>query len=157
MRLHLLCWRKSALLLGLAIAPFCHSDTMNHYMDIVNNIPKMEIKADGQAQIWAKSARNVLILTCESVAESLVIANTVASQQGQPLFCLPGTVQLDGGMLHDLVQQTYREISSQESDKAKMTVSQVALLGLTKTYPCAATKPQRRPGIYIKNMQRVNA
>lgn len=127
-----------------------YADTMDHYMGIVNNIPKMEIKADGQAQIWAKSARNVLLLTCESVAESLTIANTAASRQNAPLFCLPPTVFLDGGMLHNLVQQTYRDLSSQESDKAKMTVSEVALYALTKNYPC--TTPQaavRKPKIRI--------
>lgn len=116
------------------------ADTMEHYMKIVSNIPKMEVKADNQAQIWAKSARNVLVLTCESVAESLMIANNEASRKGASLFCLPGTVTLNSTMLHDLIQQTYRGISSQESDKEKMTVSQVALLGLVQNYPCAPVK-----------------
>ncbi|HVT62516.1 MAG TPA: phosphatase [Legionellaceae bacterium] len=134
-----------------------YADTMNHYMDIVNNIPKMEIKADGQAQIWARSARNVLLLTCESVAESLVIANKTAAQNGQPLFCLPPNVHLDGSLLHNLIQQTYREITSQESDKSQMTVSQVALIGLSQHYPCPTTiKPRARTNIYIKSMKRVN-
>jgi hypothetical protein len=113
------------------------ADTMDHYMRIASDIPKMEVKADGQAQVWAKSARNILVLTCESIAESLGIANQVAAKQGDPLFCLPNSVAMNGEMLHDLIQQTYREMSSRESDKSKMTVSQVALLGLAKTYPCA--------------------
>lgn len=128
-----------------------YADTMDHYMGIVNNIPKMEIKADSQAQVWAKSARNVLLLTCESVAESLAIANTMASSHNAPLFCLPPTVFLNGSMLHDLVQQTYRELTSQESDKSKMTVSEVALYGLTKNYPCTSA-PQaivKQPRIRI--------
>ena len=114
-----------------------HADTMDHYMNIVNNIPKMEIKADGQSQVWAKSARNVLLLTCESVAESMVIANTNAQQQGAPLFCLPASVTLDGNMLINLIQQTYNDLSGQESAKAKMTVSEVALIGLSHTHPCS--------------------
>lgn len=130
-----------------------YADTMDHYMGIVNNIPKMEIKADGQAQIWAKSARNVLLLTCESVAESLKIANDTASRQNMPLFCMPANSILDGTMLHDLVQQTYRDISSQESDKAKMTVSEVALIGLTKSYPC--TKPQVQPEVRMQSATRM--
>lgn len=130
-----------------------YADTMDHYMGIVNNIPKMEIKADGQAQIWAKSARNVLLLTCESVAESLKIANDMASRQNTPLFCMPANTALDGTMLHNLVQQTYRDISSQESDKSKMTVSEVALIGLTKSYPC--TKPQIQPEVRMQSANRM--
>ena len=131
------------------------ADTMDHYLGIVNNIPKMEIKADGQAQIWARSARNVLLLTCESVAETLVVANVAAAHQGVPLFCLPGTVILDGSLVHDIVQQTYRDISSQENDKSKMTVSQVALLGLIKSYPCTPAKvePTKKPNIRLIRRQ----
>ena len=119
-----------------------HADTMDHYMRIASDIPKMEVKADGQAQAWAKSARNILVLASESIAESLTVANQVAEQHGAPLFCLPNSVAMNGEMLHDLIQQTYRDLSSQDRDKSKLTVSQVALLGLAKTYPCA---PKNRP------------
>lgn len=122
----------------MAVACGAHADTMDHYMEIVSNIPKMEVKADGQAQVWAKSARNVLTLTGESIAESLVLANQIAAKQGSPLFCLPNTVTLNGDMLNNLIQETYQNLSSQASDKAKMTVSQVALLGLSEAYPCAS-------------------
>ncbi len=112
------------------------ADTIDHYINIAGNIPQMEMKADPQAQAWARSARNILILTSESVAESLMLANESANRAGNPLFCLPATVTLNGTMMNELIQQTYREISSQQSDKSKMTVSQVALLGLSKQYPC---------------------
>ncbi|MDA9272172.1 phosphatase [bacterium] len=125
------------LCLSLATA---YADTIDHYVNIANNIPKMEMKADPQAQAWARSARNVLILTSESVAESLTLANETATHQGSPLFCLPQGITLNGRMLNDLIQQTYRDISSQESDKNKMTVSQVALIGISKQYPCQANK-----------------
>ena len=49
--------------------------------------------------------------------------------------------------MNELIQQTYSEISSQASDKNKMTVSQVALLGIEKRYPC----PQDRLGRKIMN------
>ena len=52
-----------------------HADTMGNYMSIAGNIPLMEIKADPQAQAWARSARNILILTSESIIESLNLAN----------------------------------------------------------------------------------
>ncbi|MDP3704750.1 MAG: phosphatase [Legionellaceae bacterium] len=113
-----------------------HADTIDHYMNIVNNIPQMEMKADPESQAWARSARNVLILTSESVGESLMLVNDTSTRQGAPIFCLPPSIRLNGIMLNELIQQTYRDISSQQSDKNGMTVSQVALLGVTKLYPC---------------------
>lgn len=112
------------------------ADTMDHFMNIANSIPQMEMKADPQSQAWARSARTVLILTSESIAETLTLTNETAKQQGAPLYCLPPSLQLSAAMINDLIQKTYREISSQQSDKDKMTVSQVALLGLKKQYPC---------------------
>jgi hypothetical protein len=113
-----------------------HADTINNYMDIATNIPQMEIKADPQAQAWARSARHVLTITCESIAETLTQANDAATAQGKPLFCLKSGVTLNSVMLNELIQQTYKELSSQQSDKEKMTVSQIALLGVSTQYPC---------------------
>lgn len=113
-----------------------HADTINNYMDIANNIPQMEIKADPQAQAWARSARHVLTITAESIAETLMQANEAAKIQGKAIFCLPQGVQLNSITMNELIQQTYKEISSQQSDKNMMTVSQVALLGVSKHYPC---------------------
>jgi hypothetical protein len=106
-------------------------------MNIATNIPQMEIKADPQSQAWARSAHHVLAITCESISETLLQANEVAKSQGKPLFCLTQGAELNSVMLNDLIQQTYREISSQQSDKDRMTVSQVALLGISKKYPCS--------------------
>jgi hypothetical protein len=125
---------KIVFLLAISITSF--ADTIDHFMNIANNIPQMEMKADPQSQSWARSARTVLILTSESIAETLLLANETASQQGAALFCVPNGTQLTGTNLNELIQQTYREISSQQSDKNSMTVSQVALLGLKKQYPC---------------------
>lgn len=113
-----------------------YADTINNYMNIANNIPKMEIKADPQAQAWARSARHVLSITCESIAETLIQANETAISQGKPLFCLPVGTQLNSITLNELIQQTYKEMASQSSDKDTMTVSQIALLGVSKKYPC---------------------
>ena len=118
--------------LGFAVS----ADTIDHYVNIANNIPRMEMKADSQSQAWARSARNILILTSESIAESLTLANESAAKLGSTLYCLPAGLSIDGKMLNNLIQKTYQDISSQQSDKNKMTVSQVALLGLSKKYPC---------------------
>ncbi|MFI4963210.1 MAG: phosphatase [Legionellales bacterium] len=125
------------LLLCLALLSNClHADTINNYMNITNNIPQMEMKADPQAQAWARSAHHVIIITCESIAETMLQANETATNQGKPAFCLPLGVTLNPALLDGIIQQTYRDLSSQQSDKDKMTVSQVAWLGISKKYPC---------------------
>ncbi|WED43335.1 phosphatase [Legionella cardiaca] len=126
------------------------ADTMDHYMNISNSIPQMEMKADPQAQAWARSARNVLIITNESIAETLLQANELAKSQGKPLFCLPQGTNLNAIILNGIILETYRDISSQQSDKDKMTVSQVAWLGVTKKYPC-------QPDTHGKQMEHMAA
>jgi len=140
--------------IALMISANVYADTIDHYMNIVNNIPQMEMKADPQSQAWARSARNILALTSESIIESLVLANDSATQAGKPLFCLPPSTQLSPDDVNNLIQQTYREISSQESDKNKMTVSQVALMGISKKYAC---HPQQSPAVeqFNQALQRV--
>ena len=139
---------RHILLILLMTSSSVWADTIERYMNIVNNIPQMEMKADQQSQAWARSARNVVILTSESVAESLMIANETATRAGKSLFCLPANVQLNAEVMNQLIQQTYGEISSQDSDKNKMTVSQVALMGISKQYPCRTQQ--------TREMQRFN-
>lgn len=112
------------------------ADTMDHYMNITNQIPQMEMKADPQSQAWARSARTIMAIANESIAETLVQANESAKSHGAPLFCLPGGVALNAETIQGVIVKTYRSISSQQSDKDKMTVSQIALLGMTRDYPC---------------------
>lgn len=114
------------------------ADTIDNYMNIANNIPQMEIKADPQAQAWARSARYVLTITCESIAETILHANDAAKTQGKPLFCLPSGVELNSQVLNDIIQSTYKELSSQQSDKNKMTVSQIAWMGVSKRFACGS-------------------
>lgn len=112
------------------------ADTMDHYMEISNQIPQMEMKADPQSQAWVRSARSILVITNESIAETLIQANEQAKAQGAPLFCLPQGTVLNAATLNDIILKTYRDISSQQSDKDRMTVSQIARLGTIKTWPC---------------------
>ena len=113
-----------------------YADTIEHYINILDGIPKMEIKADPQAQAWARSARNVLTITNETVAETLLQANEVAEKQGKPLFCLAPSVQLTASKMGEIIVSAYRNISSQRSDKEQLTVSQIAWIGMVQTYPC---------------------
>ena len=128
---------KRILCLLLFTSTYVCADTIDHYMNIVNGIPQMEMKADAQSQAWARSAHTVLTLTCDGIADALILANENAKQQGRPLFCMADSAQLSPEMLDNLIQQTYRSLPNPQSEKDKMTVSQVALLGMQKQYPCA--------------------
>lgn len=127
----------------LSISTYAYSDTIDHYMNIANGIPQMEMKADPQSQAWARSARTVLTLTCDGIADSLLLANETAKQQGKPLFCLTQNVQLSPEMLSALIQQTYQSLTTPQAEKDKMTVSQVALLGIQRQYPCKDEPAQK--------------
>lgn len=125
----------------LLLLMICHqsfADTMNHFTSISSNISKMEMKADPQAQAWARSARNVLIITAESIAETLMQANEHAKAQKAPLFCLPAGQELTAKVLISLIEETYQNLPSQQSDKDRMTVSQVAWIGVRNAFPCGA-------------------
>lgn len=114
-----------------------HADTIENYMRIAENIPKMEMKADSDSQAWARSARNILILTSETICETVNFLNDKAKESGQkPLFCLPPGSTLDGKSLNEMIQKAYNNMGTINSNKNKMSVSEVALLALTKNYPC---------------------
>ncbi|MBA2648264.1 MAG: phosphatase [Legionella sp.] len=138
------------------ISGYLFADTINNYMNIANNIPQMEIKADPQAQAWARSARHVITITCESIAETIIQANEAAKSQGKPLYCMPPGVQLNALVLNELIIQTYKELSSQQSDKDKMTISQIAWLGIHKKYPCDTQTNSQALGA-LNNMAHVAA
>ena len=75
-----------------------HADTIKNYINIANNIPQMEIKADPQAQAWARSARQILNVTCESIQET-ILQIILRQQQAvipsrQPSKSRPGMVHI---------------------------------------------------------------
>ena len=122
------------LFLGLPLS--ANADTIDHYMHIHRSIPTMEMKADPEAQAWARSARNVLTITTETLAETLLEANRLAQSKSAPLFCLPPQVTLDAITMKTLIAETYSKIPGPPDKKDKMTVSQIAWLAVTERYPC---------------------
>ncbi len=148
-----LTWRiaLSIVLFLLVLATgYLHADTIGNFIKIANGIPAMEMKADPQSQAWARSARNILNLTSENVAESLTLANKNAAIAGSPLFCPPNNAQITSSDMSLLIQKTYNELANAEQDKSQMSVSQVALLGLSKQYPCESNNLRRLPKIIRK-------
>lgn len=128
--------KKSLIFLLLAlISMACWSDNIANYQSINQSIPKMEIKADEQSQAWARSARHVLAITNESIAETLVALNKQATQQGRPFFCLPNNVKLNAELISKLIDEASKTMGPSSSDN-QLTVSQFAYAAVVKKYPC---------------------
>jgi hypothetical protein len=132
---------RTLLLILLSVQPLLgFADTIEQFINISNSIPTMEMKADPQAQAWARSARNVLTITTESIAEALIEANQLASAQGKPLFCLPETVSLNAQTMKTLIENAYQNTPEIQSQKNQLSVSKVAWLAVLKSYPCSAAR-----------------
>ncbi|MDP3560540.1 MAG: phosphatase [Legionellaceae bacterium] len=122
------------------------ADTMGNYMKIADNIPKMEVTADPQAQAWARSARNVLYITNEEIAETMTQANILATKEnGKPLYCLPAGVTLNALTLKDLIAQTFKTLASQKVGQENLSVSEVAWIAVRQQYPCAGAVKTLEP------------
>ena len=118
------------------------ADTVGHYMEISSNIPRMEMKADPESQAWARSARNVILLTGESIWESLKAANEINTSAGKPLFCISNPNQINAEAMTDLIQSTYEQLQMNEQQKFGLTVAQLGLMALQQKYPCREINKQ---------------
>lgn len=133
--------RKLLTLLLCVLSCCCFADTIGNYMNIAENIPRMEMKADAKAQAWARSARNIIVITDESIAQTITAINEMATQQGRPLFCMKQP--LNATSLDGIIRETYQQLSSQK-EVTKLTISQVALIGLQKKYPCHISQREKQ-------------
>lgn len=117
----------------MLICPLVWADTIGQYMTVANNISRMEMKADYEAQAWVRSARNVLLLSAESIWESLNTANDNANHQ---LFCMSDPSVMNAEAMTDLIKTTYQNLNLPDAEKNQLTVAKVGLLGLQQKYPC---------------------
>ena len=135
--------------ISLSIALFAlnlHADSIASYMNIANNIPKMEIQADANSQAWARSARNVLAVTTETIAETMIQGNEIAKKKGRPIFCLPPGVKLNTATMDAIIKQASQDLNASPEDRKKISVSTVAWLGVINKFPCQGrnTEASRR-------------
>lgn len=124
---------KRFLFVLLLINSSVWADTIGQFMTVANSISRIEMKADSESQAWARSARNILLLTSESIWESLNAANQ-ANQNN--LFCVPKQETMSAENMTDLIKTTYLNLSMSEQEKNKLTVAQIGLIALQKKYPC---------------------
>lgn len=132
----------------------CYADTVAGYMSIAENLPRMEMKADAESQAWSRSARNVLLLTCETVWDGLKAANQTALQQGKPLFCPPANRNLSAEEMLDMINDTYKQMSLTDEEKNQMSIAQLAFIGLQKKFACKnSTTSSNEPNITVAKTQ----
>lgn len=125
--------RKMILLLFILCPTITLADTLAKYAAIAKNIPTMEMKADQQSQAWARSARSVLAVTDEAIAQSIVAMNKIAEKNGGPLICVPPETTLDRDIVHNILA---KRIQAMQPDDANLTISQVVIGELSDQYPC---------------------
>lgn len=142
------------LIVSLFLGTPAFADTVAGFMSIAENLPRMEMKADAESQAWSRSARNVLLLTSETVWDGLKAANLSASQKGKPLFCIPQDRNLSAEEMFDLINDTYKQANLSDEDKSKMSIAQLAFNGLQKRYSCEGTaKTNTDPSIQVTKTQ----
>lgn len=128
------------------------ADTLGKYAAIAKNIPSMELKADAQSQAWARSARSVLSVTDEAIAQSVVAMNIIALKNGKPLICAPADVKINTEMVHTLLT---KRIANMQLDDTNKNISSVVVTILTEQYPCNQTA-QRQLNLPPITIQRVH-
>ena len=112
------------------------ADSIASYMKIANNIPKMEIQADPKSQALARSSRNVLIITTEAIAETMLQANDIAKQKGAPLFCLPKGMKLDASSMDALIKKGAQKLRVSAKEQSSISVSKIAWDEVISEYSC---------------------
>lgn len=128
-----------------------YADKIIKFMNVANSIPRMEMKPDANSQAWAKSARNILLLTAESIWESLYSANQANTQAGAALFCVAKQEDMNAEQMTDLIKDTYQHLSMSDDEKNQLSVAQVALIGLQQKYGCNSTGNRSQPFVQVRS------
>lgn len=126
-------------LLGIGTIASAQADTIGNYMTIVNNIPEMSVKPDEQSQAWVRSARSMIGLADQTMAQTILSMNAVAAKQGSPIYCFPANFNLDAAAVDDIIQKTYGEWVKSQQASPSMPASDVLLAGMAQ-YACSSSQ-----------------
>ena len=130
---------KTILVLLSFVSLSISADTIEKYVGIAKSIPQSRLKADPKAQAWAHSARTVLDVTEETLAQTIVSMQALSLKQNSPIFCLPNGKSIDTGLVHQILEQSVARLASTDFNK---TISEVVVENLASAYPCnSAAKP----------------
>ena len=141
---------KLSCLVLLVISFGTYADTIGKYAKIAKSIPQMSLKADPQSQAWMRSAKSILAITDETVAQTIMAMNQLAKSQGRPLICLPDGKVIDGDTVHGILAS---KIQGDVDENAPDTISNIVTQELVKTYPCNGARKHLAevwPGIKVQ-------
>ena len=129
------------IILLVLISNLAQADKIKNYIEISSSIPQMELKADPHSQSWARSARNIITSTDETILQTAVLMNSLSAKQGKPLFCFSNNTKIDNKTIDTIIKNTYRDLVAQgKANVNNMSVSEVAVIGIANKYPCTAAQ-----------------
>ncbi len=127
-------WTYSLItLLTLCFALTANADTIGRYAGIVKSIPETTLKADPKSQAWAHSARTILAVAEESIAETIFSLQSITNKMNRPLFCLPQGQAIDTALVHQLLAQIIQQLTPADENK---NLSDVVVTNIMSKYPC---------------------
>ena len=110
-----------------------YADTIGKYAQIAKSIPEMSLKADPQSHAWARSARSILAITDETIAETINVMNQLATKHGTPLLCITQEKPLNAQVVHTVLAQLIQKLTPAQ---AAQSISESLLQQLQISYPC---------------------
>lgn len=120
---------------ALVIASLSFADTIGKYAEIAQNIPKMSLKADEQAQAWARSAKSILAVTDETMAQTIQAMNQLAYKHNSPLLCLPQGNEVTPELIHETLEKIIAHLRPEQSTQ---TISNILVQQLQDDFSCQA-------------------
>ncbi len=124
----------------LSLALPSSADSISKYAKVAKSIPEMSLKASPQAQAWMRSAKSILAITDETVAQTIVAMNNEAKKQGHPIICPKENVEINGTVIHELLLNV---IKGGVGDNDSESISSIAIRVLMTAYPCEKSGPNR--------------
>lgn len=116
-----------------------YADTIGRYAGIAKSIPEATLKADPKSQAWAHSARTILHVAEESIAESISSMQNAAMRLQRPILCMPQGRSINTALIHEILEQNIAQLKP--SDETK-NLSNVVVASLSTKYPCQAHQAQ---------------
>ncbi len=126
-------WSKCITAMLLLVTLNSHADTIGKYIGIAKSIPQARLKADPRAQAWAHSARTVLTVTDETIAQTIIAMQGLAKKHKLSLFCLPQGKSINTALINQLLTGIAAAPNIIDPNK---TISEVVVEQLSQDYPC---------------------
>ena len=142
--------KKFLVFILLGACNIAQADTIGKYAGIAKGIPQASLKADPQSQAWARSARSILEVTEETIAQTIQSVQSFAAKRNIQVFCLPAGMKIDNSLIHQILERSITNLSAAEANK---NISEVVTEQLETQYPCKSNQhvQQRNNNMFGRN------